>query len=155
QDANFELPRILLSPHSKPDYPTARRASRMIVHSEEDLNQWRREWANYHVLLAMVKLGFFDLMADGQSRTAEQLAQALNADARAVDICCRILVHTALVSYHDGKFQLTSTAKKLHIPLGEINLEWRRRGNYASLLDTIRSGRPAMKTTGGVVEESE
>ena len=127
----------------------------MIVHSEEDLSTWHRQWANFHVLLSMTKLGFFDLMADGEARSADQLAQALSADSRAIDICGRILVHAGLVNYQPGKFQLTETAMKLRVPLGELKLEWQRRENYASLLDTIRSGRPALKTSGGVLEENE
>src|SRR5437868_15112046 len=82
----------------------------MIVHAEEDLSTWRRQWANFHVLLAMTTLGFFDLMADGEARTADQIAQALSADSRAIDICGRILVHAGLLNYQDKKFQLTQAA---------------------------------------------
>src|SRR5437763_237800 len=114
----------------------------MKVHSEDDLAIWRRQWANYHVLLAMTKLGFFDLMADGEPRTADQLAQQLNADARAIDICGRILVHAGLVSYDAGKFRITRDALNLHISLHELQLEWRRLENYARLLETIRTGKP-------------
>jgi hypothetical protein len=80
------------------------------ITSEGDLSQWHRQWANYHVLLAMTKLGFFEVMADGQARSADQLAEQLQADARALDICGRILVHAGLLSYAGGKIQNRATS---------------------------------------------
>lgn len=127
----------------------------MIVKSEADLVRWQHQWANYHVLLTMVQLGFFDLLSDGQARTAESIAHALNADERAIDICGRILVRTGLLRYEDGKFRATQTARDLREPLDELKWEWRRRQNFTDLLDTIRSGQPAMVTSGGVVEADE
>jgi hypothetical protein len=125
----------------------------MLVNTERDLDHWQRAWANYHVLMAMAKLGLFDLLADGTARSAETLAEELNADARAIDICGRILVRAGLLYYEDGKFQLTRTAQELIVPIGERRWEWRRRHNYADLLETVRTGKPAIVTSGGVVEE--
>jgi len=127
----------------------------MIVHTEDDLIAWQHAWANYHVLLAAAQLGLFDLMMDGQPRTAEMLADELGADARAIDICGRILARAGLLRYEDGSFWLTKAARDLKEPIRELKWEWRRRYNYADLLDTIRAGRPAIETSGGVVEEDE
>lgn len=127
----------------------------MIVQSEDDLNEWQRQWANFHVLLAMTQLGLFDLLEDGQPRTAEALAEQLGADVRAIDICARILVRAGLLHYEDGAFCISSIASKLKTPIRELKWEWRRRHNFANLLETIRTGRPAMVTSGGVVEADE
>jgi len=127
----------------------------MIVHNEDDLMMWQRSWANYHVLLAMAQLGLFDLLADGQARTALTLAAQLQADARALDICGRILTRAGLLNYADSKFSLTDTAQQLTSALTEVTREWRRRQNFTDLLETVRSGRPAMATTGGVLEDNE
>ncbi len=127
----------------------------MIVRTEEDLVAWQRAWANYHVLLAMAQLGLFDLLRDGEARTAERLAEELGADTRAVDICSRILVRVGLLLYDDGRFKLSSAAHDLKAPIEALKWEWRRRYNFAGLLDTLRSGRPAMLTSGGVVEQDE
>ncbi len=127
----------------------------MIVHTEEQLIAWQRAWANYHVLLAMAQLGLFDLLADGQPRTADTLAEQLDADARAIDICGRILVCAGLLLYEDGRFGLAQVARDLQEPIRDLKWEWRRRYNYADLLETIRSGHPALMTSGGVVEEDE
>src|ERR1041385_3350266 len=127
----------------------------MLIRTQDDLGLWQRSWADYHVLLAMVQLGLFSLLADGQSRSAECLATELKADARAIDICGRILTNAGLLNYMDGKFSLTDTARTLAVPLQDLTWEWRRRENYANLLETIRNGRPAMTTTGGLIEDNE
>ncbi len=127
----------------------------MIVRTEEDLVAWQRAWANYHVLLSMARLGLFDLLQDGQARSAETLARELHADARAMDVCCRILVRSGLLLYEDSAFRIAPAARELQAPIDELKWEWRRRDNFADLLDTVRSGRPAMVTSGGVVEQDE
>lgn len=127
----------------------------MIIQTEAQLIAWQHAWANYHVLLAAAQLGLFDLLGDGQPRTAEMLAEQLAADARAIDICGRILVRAGLLHLEDGLFRLTQTAHDLREPIRDLKWEWRRRYNYADLLETIRSGRPAMATSGGVIEEDE
>src|SRR5688500_6218118 len=105
----------------------------MIINNENDLINWQRQWANYHVLLAMAQLGLFDLLADMQLRSAETIAEQLQADVRSIDICGRILVRAGLLSYHNQQFQLSPVAKEL--PLNELKWEWRRRNNFADLLD--------------------
>ncbi len=127
----------------------------MIVQSESDLSQWQRDWSNYHVLQAMAQFGLFDLLADSEPRSADRLAAELNADARALDICGRILTRAGLLTYQDGLFSLTDTARDLAVPLSELKWVWRRRKNYADLYETIRTGRPAMVTSGGVIQENE
>lgn len=126
-----------------------------MIKTEEDLSIWQREWANYHVLLAMAALGLFDLLADGQARTAEAIAHDLDADTRAVDICCRILVHSELLLYEDNQFRLAQVSQELCDSIRELKWTWQRRHNYANLYDAIRTGRPAMVTSGGVVEDNE
>ena len=126
-----------------------------MIKTEEDLSVWQREWANYHVLLAMAALGLFDLLADGQPRTADTIAYNLGADTRAVDMCCRILVRSELLLYEDDQFRLAQVSQELADPIRELKWTWRRRHNYANLYDVIRTGRPAMVTSGGVVEDNE
>src|SRR5262249_39198213 len=92
---------------------------------------------------------------DGQARTVEALAEQLGADARAIDICARILVRAGLLNYEDGEFWASPAACELKAPIRELKWEWRRRQNFANLLETIRTGRPAMVTSGGVVEDDE
>lgn len=127
----------------------------IFVRGEDDLTAWQRDWSNYHALLAVAQLGLFDLLTDGEARTADTIAEQLKADVRAIDICGRILTRAGLLSYNDGKFRLTDSARALTAPLNELKWEWRRRQNYADLLETIRTGQPAMSTSGGVVQEDE
>src|SRR5262249_851815 len=92
----------------------------VIINGEDDLIRLQRAWANYHVLLAMAQLGLFDVLQDGTPRTAEALADDLGADARAMDICCRIMVRAGLLRYDDGMFHLTPVARTQTAPLDEL-----------------------------------
>ncbi|MHB8630225.1 MAG: methyltransferase [Aggregatilineales bacterium] len=127
----------------------------MRVKHEGDLSQWRSAWANYHVLLAMTELGMFDLLGDDVPRTAQMIAEQLGADVRALNICAHILVQVGLLSYEDGMFRATETARNLKALLQERKWEWRRRHSFADLLQTVRTGRPTITTSGGILPNDE
>src|SRR5258708_6271823 len=127
----------------------------MQINNENDLNDWQTAWANYHVVLAMSQLGFFDLLKDGQARTSSTIAEQLNADPRAIEICAHILANAGLLRYEGGMFRASSAASQLQEPIGELKWQWRRGQNFPNLLNTILSGQPAITTSGGVLKDDE
>src|SRR5258708_22644608 len=127
----------------------------MQINNENDLNDWQTAWANYHVVLAMSQLGFFDLLKDGQARTSSTIADQLNADPRAIEICAHILANAGLLRYEGGMFTASSAASQLQEPIGELKWQWRRGQNFPNLLNTIQSGQPAITTSGGVLKDDE
>src|SRR5260221_2672273 len=127
----------------------------MLINNEMDLNAWQTAWANYHVWLAMSQVGLFDLLEDGQARTASDIAQQLNADPRAVEICAHILAHAGLLLFEAGTFRVSAAASDMREPIGELKWQWRRGQNFPNLLNTILSGQPAITTTGGVLKDDE
>ncbi len=127
----------------------------MLINNEMDLNAWQTAWANYHVLLAMSQVGLFDLLEDGRARTPSDIAQQLNADPRAVEICAHILAHAGLLLFEAGTFRVSAAASDMREPIGELKWQWRRGQNFPNLLNTILSGQPAITTTGGVLKDDE
>src|SRR5450432_641505 len=127
----------------------------MQIKTEKDLNDWQTAWANYHVMLAMAQIGLFDLLADDQARTARVIAEQLDADPRAIDICAHILAQCGLLMYEEGMFRPGPVAAHLREPISELKWQWGRSQNFPNLLDTIRSGQPAISTCGGILKEDE
>ena len=64
-------------------------------------------------MLAMSQLGLFDLLADDRARTAYTIAEQLDADPRAIDICAHILAQSGLLRYENGMFRSGSAVLSL------------------------------------------
>jgi hypothetical protein len=127
----------------------------MKIKNEADLKRWQREWANYHVLLALAQLGLFDLLLDNQKHSLKQIAARLHADERALRICLRILVSSGLIQFDTTSkwFSITPSGLALADKLALLKLEWEKRLNWANVLDALKTGKSVMPTSGGVIEQ--
>src|SRR5258708_32733530 len=112
----------------------------MLIHNEMDLNAWQTAWANYHVLLAMSQVGLFDLLEDGRARTPSDIAQQLNADPRAVEICAHILAHAGLLLFEAGTVRGFAAASVMREPIGGVKWQRRPGQNFPHFINTILSG---------------
>jgi len=127
----------------------------MKIKNEADLTHWQREWANYHVLLALAQLGLFDLLLDNQSHSIKEISEWLQADERALRICLRILILSDLIQFDVASeaFRITPSGLAFADKLAMLKLEWNKRLNYANVLEALKTGNPVMSTTGGVTEQ--
>jgi hypothetical protein len=124
----------------------------MLMRTEADLRECRRTWRAFHVLAVMTELGLFDNLAAGKSLTPEVLAERLGADARAVAICAEVLAACGLLIREQGAYRQSSAADCVLPAVRELLHETHHLPHLAVVL---RSGRPLVPTSGGVLPGAE
>ena len=63
------------------------------------------------VIMAGVRLGIFEALRD-KSRTSADLAEALRLDGSALESLLRVLTHVKYLEAHDGRYRLSSLARR-------------------------------------------
>jgi SAM-dependent methyltransferase len=120
----------------------------MIIRSEKDLRELRRNWHACQVILALARSGLFDGLARSGADTGEALARRHGLDPRALELCADILVGHGLLTFRGGRYGLAPAAEGLLPVIAEISGEL---DDLAALERCLRTGQPNRPTSGGVI----